>query len=124
MFGSERRIQSKRAAHSNKDCRKNWTSTLAISNITGKAFAERNVVENNWDCSSNGHTIPQQESVLPAPLCKHTSYPTIHMATTRSYSRTLRGQERQVSTQLQPQNRNGNPGTPTCLGSQGSLFLK
>lgn len=70
------------------------------------------------------HSIPQWELVLPAPLCKHTNYPTRGTVTTRSYSRILPGQHRQVLTQLQPQNRNGNPGTLTRLGSRDSLFLK
>lgn len=107
-----------------KTAGKNRTSTSATYKVTGQAFAARNMVENNWDCSSSTHAIPQWELVLPAPLCKHTNYPTRGTVTTRSYSRTLPGQHRQVLTQLQPQNRNGNPGTLTRLGSRGSLFLK
>lgn len=107
-----------------KTAGKNCTSTSATYKVTGQAFAARNMVENNWDCSSSRHAIPQWALVLPSPLCKHTNYPTIGMVTTRSYSRTLPGQHRQVLIQLQPQNQSGNPGTLTCLGSRGSLFLK
>lgn len=107
-----------------KTAGKNCTSTSATCKVTGQAFAARNMVESNWDCSSSRHAIPQWELVLPAPLCKHANYPTRGTVTTRSYSRTLPGQHRQVLTQLQPQNRNGNPGTLTRLGSRDSLFLK
>lgn len=106
-----------------KTAGKKCTSTSTTYKITGQAFAARSTVENNWDCSSSRHAIPQQESVLMAPLCKHASYPTRGMVNTRNYPRTLPG-HRQVLTQLQPQNWNGNSGTLTCLGSSGGLFLK
>lgn len=106
-----------------KTAGKNCTSTSATCKVTGQAFAARNVVGNNWDYSSSGHAVPQRELVLPAPFCKHANYPTIGTVTTRSYARTLPGQHRQVLTQLQPQNRNGNPGTLTCLGNRSSLFF-